>query len=60
MTLTILDPCTGARDKVEVPARPQAARRVRRWILRELDQAAGLRSDAPRSSYGEGLTAYAR
>jgi hypothetical protein len=60
MTLTILDPCTGARVKVEVPVRPQAARRVRRWILRELDQAAGLRSDAPRSSYGEGLTAYAR
>jgi hypothetical protein len=39
MTLTILDPCTGSRVAIQVPAKSQA-RRIRRWLLRELDRAA--------------------
>ncbi len=37
MTLTILDPCTGNRVTIEVPAKPQP-RRSRRWVLREMDR----------------------
>ncbi len=37
MILTILDPCTGNRVTVEVPAKRQP-RRVRRQVLRKLDQ----------------------
>ncbi len=37
MTLTILDPCTGHRVTIQVPAKPQT-RRARRWVLRELDR----------------------
>ncbi len=37
MTLTILDPCTGNRVTIQVPAKPQT-RRSRRWVLRELDR----------------------
>ena len=37
MTLTILDPCTGKRVTLTMPAkhRPEQARR---WVLRELDR----------------------
>jgi hypothetical protein len=38
MTLTILDPCTGTRVNIEVPAKPRPARRAKRWVLRELDR----------------------
>ncbi len=37
MTLTILDPCTGNRVTIEVPAKAQP-HRTRRWVLRELDR----------------------
>ena len=49
MTLTILDPCTGNRVTIQVPAKPQP-RRTRRWVLRELDRLdGGLRNpDQPR------------
>jgi hypothetical protein len=40
MTLTILDPCTGNRVTIEVPAKAQP-HRTRRWVLRELDRVAG-------------------
>jgi hypothetical protein len=40
MTLTILDPCTGTRVRIEVPVKPQSARRTRRLLLRELDKPA--------------------
>ncbi len=40
MTLTILDPCTGIRVTIEVPAKVQL-HRTRRWVIRELDRAAG-------------------
>jgi hypothetical protein len=49
MTLTVLDPCTGNRVTIEVPARPQA-RRIRRWVLRELDRMADQRSEAAKGS----------
>jgi hypothetical protein len=39
MTLTVRDACTGNRVTTEVPARPQS-RRIRRWVLREVDRAA--------------------
>jgi hypothetical protein len=39
MTLTILDPCTGNRVTIEVPAKEQT-QRTRRWVLRELDRVA--------------------
>ena len=45
MTLTVLDPCTGNRATIEVPARSQS-RRIRRWVLRELDRVADQRSEA--------------
>jgi hypothetical protein len=38
MTLTILDPCTGTRVTIEVPAKPQPQHRAKRWVLRELDR----------------------
>ena len=38
MTLTILDPCSGSRVSVEVPQKRQPERRIRRWVLRELDR----------------------
>jgi hypothetical protein len=37
MTLTILDPCTGDRVTIEVAPKAQP-RRIRRWLLRELDR----------------------
>ncbi len=37
MTITILDPCTGSRVAIQVPAKPQP-RRTRRWVHRELDR----------------------
>jgi hypothetical protein len=40
MTLTILDPCTGNRVVIEVPAKAQP-NRTRRWVLRELDRVTG-------------------
>ncbi len=40
MTLTILDPCTGNRVTIEVPAKAQP-HRTRRWVLRELDRVTG-------------------
>jgi hypothetical protein len=40
MTLTILDPCTGRRVTIEVPAKAQP-HRTRRWVLRELDRMSG-------------------
>ena len=40
MTLTILDPCTGNRVTIEVPAKAQP-HRARRWVFRELDRATG-------------------
>ena len=49
MTLTVLDPCTGNRTIIEVRARPQA-RRIRRWVLRELDRVADQRSDPAKGS----------
>lgn len=49
MTLTVLDPCTGNRATIEVPARSQS-RRIRRWVLRELDRVADQRSEAPKGS----------
>jgi len=44
MTLTVLDPCTGNRTFIEVQARPQS-RRIRRWVLREMDRMADQRSE---------------
>ncbi len=41
MTLTILDPCTGNRVTIEVPAKAQPRHRTRRWVLRELDRVTG-------------------
>ncbi len=38
MTLTILDHRTGTRVTIEVPAKSQPERRVRRQVLRELDR----------------------
>jgi hypothetical protein len=43
MALTVLDPCTGNRI-IEVPARPQS-RRIRRWVLCEMDRMADQRSE---------------
>ncbi len=40
MILTILDPSTGNRTAVEVPAKAPPRRRVWRWALRELDRMA--------------------
>ena len=40
MTLTILDPCTGNRVTIEVPAKAQP-HRARRWVFRELDRVTG-------------------
>jgi hypothetical protein len=40
MTLTILDPCTGNRVTIGVPAKEQT-QRTRRWVLRELDRVTG-------------------
>jgi len=45
MTLTVVDPCTGNRSTIEAPSRPQS-RRIRRWLLRELDRVADQRSEA--------------
>ncbi len=45
MTLTILDPCTGTRITIEVPAKSQP-QRSRRWLLRELDRAPAGKSAA--------------
>jgi hypothetical protein len=49
MTLTVLDPCTGNRFTIEVPSRPQS-RRIRRWVLRELDRVADQRSKPAKAS----------
>ena len=38
MTLTVLDPCTGARVTITVPDRRESDQRARRWVLRELDR----------------------
>jgi hypothetical protein len=40
MTLTILDPCTGNRVTIKVPAKSQL-HRTRRLFLRELDRETG-------------------
>ena len=40
MTLTILDPCTGNRVTIEVPAKAQPPR-TRGWVLRERDRVTG-------------------
>ena len=44
MTLTVLDPYTGNRVTIGVPARSHS-RRIRRWVLRELDRVADQRSE---------------
>jgi hypothetical protein len=49
MTLTFLDPYTGNRTIIEVPARSHS-RRIRRWVLRELDRMADQRSEAAKGS----------
>ena len=49
MTLTVLDPRTGNRATIEVPARSQS-RRIRRWVLRELDRVADQRSEPAKRS----------
>ncbi len=48
MTLTILDPHTGNRVTIEVPAK-SLPHRTRRWIMRELDRAIGQQVQAPKS-----------
>jgi hypothetical protein len=50
MPLTVLDPCTGNRATIGVPARSQS-RRIRRWVLRELDRVADQRSEAAKGSF---------
>jgi hypothetical protein len=37
MHLTVIDPATGTRVRVTVPAKPHPER-ARRWVLRQLDQ----------------------
>jgi hypothetical protein len=51
MTLTVLDPCTGNRSTIEVPSRPQV-RRIRRWVLRELDRVADQRAEPAKGPVG--------
>jgi hypothetical protein len=50
MILTILDPCTGTRVAIEVPAKPQPLR-VRRWVRRELDRMISKRDPIPSNSH---------
>ena len=38
MTVTILDPRTGARVTVTVPSTSRSEQRARRWVLRRLDR----------------------
>ena len=47
MALTILDPCTGQRVTIEILAKAKP-RRVRRWVLRDLDREAVQRQQVVR------------
>ena len=38
MTLTVLDPRTGCRVAVTMPAKQRVSQRARRWVLHELDR----------------------
>ncbi len=49
MTLTVLDLRSGNRATIGVPSRPQS-RRIRRWVLRELDRVADQRSEPAKRS----------
>jgi hypothetical protein len=49
MILTILDPCTGTRVAIEVPAKQQV-QRARRWVRRELDRMISKREQIPSNS----------
>jgi hypothetical protein len=50
MALTILDPCTGTRVAIEVPAKLQPLR-ARRWVRRELDRMISKRDPIPSDTH---------